>query len=248
MKRFVDLVLSGIGLILTSPMQIAVLLCVWLQDFHSPLYVAKRVGQGGALFSMIKIRSMTMNSDASGVDSTSADDDRITPVGRFVRAYKIDELSQLWNVLFGHMSLVGPRPNVPREVALYTDAERALLSVKPGVTDIASIVFSDEGEILQGCDDADVAYHQLIRPWKSRLGLHYVHHRSLVLDIWIIILTLVAILNKALALRYVHKLLVRLRASEQLIMVAKRQDALQPYPPPGAADIVMTRHTKGCAR
>jgi lipopolysaccharide/colanic/teichoic acid biosynthesis glycosyltransferase len=109
---------------------------------------------------------------------------RITPVGQFIRGYKLDELTQLWNVLKGEMSLVGPRPNVKRETDLYTKVEKDLLTVKPGITDFASIVFSDEGEILSGQSDPDVSYNQLIRPGKSRLGLFYIKVRSIKTDIF----------------------------------------------------------------
>ena len=150
---------------------LSVMLIVWLQDSHSPFYISPRVGQGGRMFRMVKLRSMAANADESEVDSTSANDSRITPVGHFIRRYKLDELTQLWNVLIGNMSLVGPRPNVERETRLYTAEERRLLTVRPGITDYASIVFSDEGAILKDEPDPDLSYNQLIRPWKSRLSL-----------------------------------------------------------------------------
>jgi len=105
---------------------------------------------------MIKLRSMIWGADKTGVDSTAARDSRITWVGHIVRRYKLDELSQLWNVLQGDMSMVGPRPQVPRDVAIYTDREQELLTVKPGITDISSIVFADEGEILKDSEDPDL--------------------------------------------------------------------------------------------
>ena len=120
---------------------------------------------------MVKLRSMIINADKNKVDSTASDDMRITRVGMMIRAYKLDELTQLINVLKGDMSLVGPRPNVQRDVDLYSETEKRLLSVKPGITDFSSIIFSDEGDILSGLDDPDIAYNQLIRPWKSRLGI-----------------------------------------------------------------------------
>ena len=119
---------------------------------------------------MYKLRTMIINADSTGVDSTSSNDNRITSVGKFIRKFKIDEISQLINVLLGDMSLVGPRPNVLREILMYTDLEKELLTVKPGITDFASIVFSDEGEILSDSDDPDIDYNQLIRPGKGYLG------------------------------------------------------------------------------
>src|SRR5438552_15194914 len=166
MKRALDVLVSGSALILLSPLLLIVAVAVWLQDFRSPFYIAPRVARGGGTFKMVKFRSMTVGADRTGVDSTSANDARITAVGRFLRAYKLDELMQLWNVFIGDMSVVGPRPQVRREVDIYTDAERELLTVQPGITDIASIVFSDEGDILKDAAEPDLMYNQLIRPWK----------------------------------------------------------------------------------
>ena len=240
-KRIFDVLVSLFGLIITSPITIPTMIAIWLQDFHSPFYIADRVAKGGGTFKMVKFRSMIVGADKTGVDSTSAADSRITAVGRFVRKFKLDELSQLWNVLKGDMSLVGPRPQVQRDVAIYTDFEKQLLSVRPGVTDIASIVFADEGEILKDSKDPDLDYNQLIRPWKSRLGLFYIDHRSFLLDIQLILLTAVAILSRERALAGVNKILVNLDADEKLIQVARREDELKPHPPPGATEIVTHR-------
>ena len=158
MKRTFDIVISLLGLSILSPILWIFVILIWLQDFHSPFYVAPRVGRNGKLFRMVKLRSMVAYADKSGVDSTSTDDIRITWVGHIIRRYKLDEFSQLWNVLKGDMSLVGPRPNVQRDVALYTAEERHLIDIRPGITDISSIVFSDEGAILAGSNDPDLKY------------------------------------------------------------------------------------------
>ncbi len=241
LKRLFDVLASVMGLLVFSPVLLPVMFLVWRQDGASPFYVANRVGRNGKEFRMVKLRSMVKNADKTGVDSTSADDVRITPVGHFIRRYKLDELTQLWNVLFGDMSLVGPRPNVKRETDLYTEEERKLLSVKPGITDIASIVFSDEGDILKGRSDPDIAYHQLIRPGKSKLGLFYVENRGFVLDIWLILLTIVAIISKSSALQYLTSTLKRLNADSELLQLASRVEPLVPSPPPGAKNIVVSR-------
>lgn len=241
LKRVIDICASFIGLLLSSPLLVPVLILVSVQDFHSPLYVAPRVGRGGKIFRMVKLRSMTVGADRSKVDSTSASDSRITPIGHFVRAYKLDELTQLWNVLKGDMSLVGPRPNVQRETGQYTQVERELLSVRPGITDIASIVFSDEGEILKDSTDPDLDYNQLIRPWKSRLGLLYVKNRSFLLDIRLILLTALTFVSREKALNGVQRLLDDLHADEMLKQVAERREKLQPFPPPGADEVVTSR-------
>lgn len=241
MKRLFDIVASATGLLVASPILIPVMFLVWWQDRHSPFYVAPRVGQGGVPFSMVKLRSMVVNADKTGVDSTGANDKRITPVGHFIRRYKLDELTQLWNVLLGDMSLVGPRPNVKRETDLYTPVERKLLDVKPGITDFASIVFSDEGDILKEEADPDIAYNQLIRPGKSMLGLFYITHHSLLLDIQLCWLTLIAILSRKKALSDVQVLLRKLGATTELLEIASRDKPLSPRPPPGGIKVVTAR-------
>jgi lipopolysaccharide/colanic/teichoic acid biosynthesis glycosyltransferase len=241
LKRLFDVCVSAFGLLVFTPVLLPVMFLVWRQDGASPFYVANRVGKGGKEFRMVKLRSMVKDADKTGVDSTSADDVRITSVGHFIRRYKLDELTQLWNVLSGDMSLVGPRPNVKRETDLYTAEEQRLLSVKPGITDIASIVFSDEGDILKGQTDPDIAYHQLIRPGKSKLGLFYVEKRGFFLDIWLILQTIVAIISKSSALQHLTKKLRRLNADSELIQLASRGKPLVPTPPPGAKNIVVSR-------
>lgn len=241
MKRLLDVALSTLGLVATSPVLLPTMLLIYWQDKHSPFYVAPRVGKGGKAFKMVKLRSMVVNADKTGVDSTSAQDPRITSVGKFVRRYKLDELPQLINVLKGEMSLVGPRPNVKRETDLYTDVEKGLLDVAPGITDISSIVFSDENDILKDSQDPDIDYNQKIRPWKSRLGLLYIEHRSIALDLKLIALTATAMLSRDKALSGVAKLLSQLKADDTLIRVSRRRDPLVPYPPPGARNIVTSR-------
>jgi lipopolysaccharide/colanic/teichoic acid biosynthesis glycosyltransferase len=241
MKRLFDIVVSALGLLFASPILVPATIAVWLQDFHSPFYIAPRVGRGGGVFRMVKLRSMVVNADRSGVDSTGAQDRRITAIGRFVRRYKLDELTQLWNVLIGDMSLVGPRPNVKRETDLYTSVEQRLLAVQPGITDFASIVFADEGEILADKPDPDIAYNQLIRPWKSRLGLFYIAHSGVILDARLCALTALAIVNRPAALARTAALLERLGADPDLVEIAYRRNQLKPCPPPGASEIVTSR-------
>ena len=240
-KRLLDIVISLIGLICFSPILLFVSILVWSNDKKSPFYIPPRVGKKGTIFYMIKLRSMVVNADKAGIDSTSNNDLRITSIGQKIRKYKLDELTQLWNVLLGDMSLVGPRPNVKAEVDLYTDVEKDLLSVKPGITDFSSIVFSDEGKILEDKKDPDLAYHQLIRPWKSRLGLIYIKHQSILLDIEIIIYTLVALVSKRKALNWVSKKLENLEADQNLVNISKREIELFPHSPPGSDFVVTSR-------
>jgi lipopolysaccharide/colanic/teichoic acid biosynthesis glycosyltransferase len=240
-KRLFDILASALGLIAVSPVLLPVMFLVWWQDRHSPFYVATRMGKDEVPFRMVKLRSMVVSADKTGVDSTSADDQRITPVGHFIRRYKLDELTQLWNVLRGDMSLVGPRPNVKRETDLYTPAERQLLSVKPGVTDFASIVFSDEGDVLKDQADPDIAYNQLIRPGKSLLGIFYVDHRSLWVDIRLCGLTAITIVSRPRALDGVQRVLRRLGATPEILEIASRKSPLVPMPPPGSDSLVTSR-------
>ena len=237
-KRLVDILASLFGLLITSPILLLVMFLVWKEDKRSPFYIALRSGRNGATFNMVKLRSMLVGADKSGVDSTSSNDMRITPIGHKIRRYKLDELIQLWNVLIGDMSLVGPRPNVKTETDLYTNVEKELLSVRPGITDFSSIVFSDEGEILEGKKDPDLAYNQLIRPWKSRLGLIYIENQSILLDLKLIIYTMVAIFSKRQALDWVVKELVILGVDIKVVKICKREEELYSFPPPGSNKVV----------
>jgi len=242
MKRTLDLVVAIAGLALLSPLLIVLAIAIYLQDYYSPFYIASRVGRGEKPFRMVKFRSMVVRADTSGVDSTAGDDPRITSLGKFIRRFKLDEIPQLWNVLRGEMSLVGPRPNVGRETALYTADEKRLLSVRPGITDLASIVFADEGEILEGSDDPDLRYNQIIRPWKSRLGLLYVDATPTVArDIRVIALTIRGAIDRSAALAAVHGLAASLGAPPDLLDVVKRTEPLPAAAPPGAAEIVRSR-------
>lgn len=245
MKRLLDIIGSLIGLIVSSPILAPVMFLIWKQDRHSPFYIAPRVGMRGREFRMVKLRSMVVNADKTGVDSTSSDDNRITSVGRFVRRYKLDELPQLWNVLKGDMSLVGPRPNVKRETDLYTSEERELLSVRPGVTDFSSIVFSDEGEILQGAADPDLEYNRIIRPWKSRLGILYVRNKGVFLDLILVLLTVLAIISRVNAIKCVHFIVSRLTDDKELLSVIQRVNPPHAAPPPGSDKIVSSRAANG---
>jgi lipopolysaccharide/colanic/teichoic acid biosynthesis glycosyltransferase len=189
-KRAFDLFIGVFALGLLSPLFLAIAIAVWLEDGAPVFYRGVRIGRGGVPFKMWKFRTMCIEAERLGPSSTSADDPRLTRVGRFLRRWKLDELPQLFNVVRSQMSLVGPRPQVPWAVALYGAAENALLEVRPGITDYASIVFADESEILRGSEDPDRRYLEKIAPEKIRLGLEYVEHRSLSLDIRIIAATL----------------------------------------------------------
>lgn len=242
-KRAIDIAGSLCGLALLSPVIGFAACLIWLEDRRSPFYIPDRVGRHGRIFRMIKLRSMVVGADTSGIDSTKAGDERVTRVGALVRRFKLDELPQLWNVLMGEMSLVGPRPQIERETRLYTPIERRLLNVRPGVTDFSSIVFADLADILEGHPDPNLAYNQLVRPGKSRLGLFYIDHRSTSVDLTLIALTAMAIVSHRLALTGVLWLLKRQGAQPDLIDLAGRRQPLTPMPPPGADRLVTSRES-----
>lgn len=194
-KRALDIAGSSLGLLVLSPLLLLVGAAIWLQSGRPVLYRGRRIGLRGRPFVMFKFRTMYSDAHLRGGTSTPIDDVRITPVGHFLRRYKLDELPQLLNVLKGDMSLVGPRPQVEWAVSLYTRQEQALLSVRPGMTDYASIRFANEPEILRASADPDRDYLEKIAPAKILLGLQYVRTQSVMADIMIILATLWAIVG-----------------------------------------------------
>lgn len=172
------------------------MLVIKLQDGGPVFYMAPRVGLRGIMFRMFKFRTMVVNADKMGPSSTTKTDSRLTSVGKFLRKYKLDELPQFINVLRGDMSIVGPRPEVKHFTDMYTEEEKAILSVKPGITDWASIWNSDEASILEGSDDPDKTYFEKIRPKKIQLQLKYVRERNFFSDLKIIFFTVKAIFSK----------------------------------------------------
>jgi lipopolysaccharide/colanic/teichoic acid biosynthesis glycosyltransferase len=237
LKRIFDIIIATIGLVALGPFILLAMAIIWFEDFSNPFYVSPRCLSRSRTFNMIKLRSMVNNAEKLGGTSTSATDRRITRVGHLIRKTKFDEVPQLWSVLIGDMSIVGPRPQVVHGMSLYTEEEYHLFDARPGITDFASLVFSDEGEILKDSPNPDLKYNQLIRPWKSRLGIFYTLHQTVFVDIQIILLTIVSPISRKMALKGVQYVLVKLDADKQLIEVAGRSKPLQPFPPPGALDI-----------
>ncbi|MDE3015801.1 MAG: sugar transferase [Pseudomonadota bacterium] len=240
-KRILDIVFAGTALVPAVPVLAAACAAIYAYDRRNPVYSATRVGWNGVIFRMYKLRSMVVDADKSSVDTAGNDDPRVTPPGRFLRRWKFDELPQLWNVLRGDMSLVGPRPQIEREVNLYTDVERGLLAVRPGITDFSSIVFSDLAGIAGAHPDPDIAYGQLVRPWKSRLGLFYIAHMSIMLDLALVLLTAVAFVSRQSARRGVALLLSCYNTPPEMIEVCLRRSTLLPTPPPGSTQVVASR-------
>jgi lipopolysaccharide/colanic/teichoic acid biosynthesis glycosyltransferase len=205
MKRAFDLILSTFGLVLLAAPLAALALLVKLGTPGPVFYRGARVGWREKPFRIFKFRTMVVDAEKLGGASTPGDDPRVTVVGRFLRKYKLDELPQLFNVIRGEMSLVGPRPQVPWAVALYTQEERAVLQVRPGITDYASVRFRDEGEILRGSMDPDKDYFEKIHPEKMRLSLEYVRRQSLWLDCQILAMTLAAVMFRSQRAIPAHK-------------------------------------------
>jgi lipopolysaccharide/colanic/teichoic acid biosynthesis glycosyltransferase len=195
MKRIFDILFSAMGLFFLSPSFLLIAFLVFKED-HGPIfYRGKRVGRGGQLFKIFKFRTMAINAEKIGGPSTAEDDPRLTQLGRKIRKYKLDELPQLLNVLRGEMSFVGPRPEVPSEVATYSERELKILATRPGITDWASLYFHNEGEILRGSVDPHKTYQEKIKPKKMRLALKYVEQRSFFTDMNILIKTLTTIIK-----------------------------------------------------
>ena len=241
LKNIFDRTISILGLIVFFPFILSFAFVVWINDFSSPFYLADRVGLNKKKFKLIKLRTMIKDADKTGVDSTGNNDARITKVGILIRKFKIDEICGLINVLTGDISLVGPRPNVIREVELYTKEEMRLLTIKPGITDFSSIVFADEGDILADSIDPDIAYNQLIRPGKGKLGLFYIDNQSFFVDIQIILATFISIFSRQRALSITSKLISKLGGDIELVTLSARKIKLVPNPPIGSSEIVTQR-------
>jgi len=192
LKRGFDLVASAAGLLILSPVFLVIVVAIRATSPGPAFYRATRIGKDGREFRLYKFRSMVVDADRQGPGITTAGDSRVTPIGRFLRRSKLDELPQLFNVLKGDMSLVGPRPEDPRYVALYTPEQRAVLTVRPGITSLASVQYRHEEAMLNG-DDWERVYVQEILPNKLAVDLEYIRNATLKTDIALILRTLLAI-------------------------------------------------------
>lgn len=196
LKRIFDLGAAAPGLLVLAPVLAALALLVKLEDGGPVFYRGARIGRYGRSFRIFKFRTMVVNAERIGGPSTADDDPRITRIGRVLRRYKLDELPQLINVLTGEMSLVGPRPEVERYVKMFNEEEKTILSVRPGITDWATLWNPDEGAVLAGSEDPEKTYMEKIRPEKIRLQLEYVRRRSFLTDLTILAQTLATILGR----------------------------------------------------
>ena len=195
MIRFFDFILSLVGLVVLAP--IFIVLAIWIKiDSKGPVFYKQvRVGRNGIDFGLFKFRSMVVDADKKGLITVGGRDPRITRSGYFIRKYKLDELPQLINVLVGDMSLVGPRPEVRKYVELYTDEKKKVLSVKPGITDYASIEYMDENEILGKSNDPEKTYIEEIMPEKIKYNMKYIQNKNVSEYFKIIFLTLLKIVR-----------------------------------------------------
>jgi lipopolysaccharide/colanic/teichoic acid biosynthesis glycosyltransferase len=189
LKRLFDIFYSLIGIIVLSPFLIIISLLVGLGSKGGIFYIQTRVGKNGKDFSLFKFRTMHTGSDKKGLLTVGARDNRITSIGYFLRKYKLDELPQLFNVLSGSMSLVGPRPEVRKYVEMYNDEQKKVLDVKPGITDYASIEYVNENEILAKSENPEETYIREIMPDKLQLNLKYIREKSSLTDLKIIFRT-----------------------------------------------------------
>jgi lipopolysaccharide/colanic/teichoic acid biosynthesis glycosyltransferase len=193
-QRLFDLIAAGLALLILSPLLVLIALLVKLTSPGPVLHRGERVGQGGRVFRLYKFRSMVAQAAQIGPGITGAADRRITPVGRWLRRLKLDELPQLINVLKGDMSVVGPRPEDPRYVTLYTPEQRRILAARPGITSAASVRYRHEEQLLTGAD-WETAYRQTVMPAKLQIELDYLQRRTLWSDLLIVGQTLLALLN-----------------------------------------------------
>lgn len=196
LKRSFDILSSGLGLLLISPILLIVSLAITLSSKGGVFYKQSRVGLNGVNFNILKFRTMFTGSDKKGLLTVGDRDPRVTPIGYYLRKYKLDELPQLINVLIGDMSLVGPRPEVSKYVNLYSKEDRVVLSIKPGITDYASIYFRNENEILNSSSNPEKKYIEEVMPLKLELNKKYIKEKDLLTDLKIIFMTLKSIFHK----------------------------------------------------
>lgn len=194
--RIFDLIVSFIALLFLALPFMLISFAIVCDSKGGAFFKQVRVGKNGKEFKIMKFRTMVTNAEAKGLQISTSGDSRITKVGKFLRKTKIDELPQLFNVFVGQMSFVGPRPEVPKYVAMYNEEQRNVLLVKPGITDEASIVFRDENTILENAEDTEAAYVNEIMPVKLNLNLKYIRKMGLFYNIKIIFKTVFAVLKK----------------------------------------------------
>ena len=195
LKRAMDIVISGGALVVIWPVLLLIALAIKIDDPGPVFYRQVRVGKDGREFRIFKFRTMVVDADKKGLQITVGRDNRITRMGRLLRKTKLDELAQLLNVFVGEMSFVGPRPEVPKYVNLYTPYQRQVLLVRPGITDYASIAYRNENDMLEGAEDPEKMYIDVIMPDKIELNMKYLREISPLADIRLIFSTIIAVIK-----------------------------------------------------
>jgi lipopolysaccharide/colanic/teichoic acid biosynthesis glycosyltransferase len=195
LKRLFDILLAVIGIVILLPLLIVIALLITIDSKGGIFYIQQRIGKNGKPFGLYKFRTMHTDADKKGLLTVGGRDPRITKTGYWLRKYKLDELPQLFNVLKGDMSIVGPRPEVKKYTDLYNDEQRKVLSVKPGITDYASIEYVDENELLAKAENPEETYVNIIMPHKLELNKKYIENNNLITDIKIILLTIKKIIR-----------------------------------------------------
>ena len=195
LKRAMDIAISGAALCVLWPVLLLIALAIVIDDPGPVFYRQVRVGRGGKEFRIFKFRTMVVDADRKGLQITVGRDSRITRMGALLRKSKLDELAQLLNVFLGQMSFVGPRPEVPRYVAMYTPYQRQVLLVRPGITDYASIAYRNENDLLAGAEDPERMYVEEIMPAKLELNMKYLRRVSPLEDIRLIFMTIAAVIR-----------------------------------------------------
>ena len=195
LKRAMDIVISGGALLVLWPVLVLIALAIKIDDPGPVFYRQVRVGRNGREFRIYKFRTMVVDADKKGLAITVGRDNRITRMGRILRKTKLDELAQLINVFTGEMSFVGPRPEVPKYVNMYTPYQRQVLLVRPGITDYASIAYRNENDLLAGAEDPEKMYIDVIMPDKIELNMKYLREISPLADIRLILSTIVAVIR-----------------------------------------------------
>lgn len=195
MIRLLDIIFSTLGIIILLPLFMIICLIIKADSKGGCFYIQERIGKDGKPFGIYKFRTMRCGADVDGLLTIGTHDKRITRVGTFLRKTKIDELPQLWNVLKGEMSIVGPRPEVEKYVLLYSEEQRKVLNIRPGITDYASIEYVNENEILSQASDPDRAYIEKVMPHKIKLSMRYLEHYCVSEYLKIIFLTLKKIIS-----------------------------------------------------
>ncbi len=193
MIRFFDIIFSLLGLIILFPFLLILSVAIVIESKGGVFYKQTRVGKNGIDFKLYKFRSMTVGADKKGLLTISETDSRITKVGKFIRKYKLDEFAQLLNVLKGDMSLVGPRPEVRKYVDMYNNEQKKVLSIKPGITDYASIEYKDENKILAKSNNPEKTYIEEVMPHKLQLNIKFINDKTVVNYFKIIFLTIAKI-------------------------------------------------------